>query len=77
MDRKIKNLKKNNLLIFFSLILATVIITIIFFGIPTIMSNITTGLTRIQLLLVTFVIQVVGALLICTGFIFIAVKITE
>ncbi len=77
MDRSIKNLKKNNLLIFFSLIFATVIITIIFFVIPTIMSNITTGLTRIQLLLVPFVIQVVGALLICTAFIFIAVKITE
>jgi len=77
MDRSIKNLKKNNLLIFFSLILATVLITIIFFGIPTLMNIFTTGLNRIPLLLVTLVIQVVGALLICTAFIFIAVKITE
>lgn len=77
MDRSIKNLKKNNLLIFFSLILATVSILIIFFVIPTIINNITIGLTKIQVSLVTFVIQVVGTLLIGISFIFIAVKITE
>ncbi len=77
MNRSIKKLKKNNLLIFFSLILTTVLITMIFIVIPTFMNNITINLTKIQASLVTFVIQVVGTLLIGISFIFIAVKITE
>ena len=77
MKRSIKKLKKKNLITFYSLILATVLITMIYLVIPTIMNNIATGLTKIQLALVTFVIQVVGTLLICISFIFIAVKITE
>ncbi len=75
--RSVYNMKKSNLSVLFAIIFMSVMISIVYFIIPTFLGTVLTSLTTVQLVWLIFGIQVLGSISIGIAFIYIATKVTK